>query len=217
MLWRRGRRTLALSMLCLLAASMVNAAEQPSRMQEDKTHVQTWNQFVAKILALHEKKIEKQQVSKTSKPGGYASQPDFYIEEEFRDAQGRLLSRLQWERETPTNLHAIELYIYDQQGRVIRDYAGAYLPHYRNAPTQTLISMHSYNGQLHAFRTFDASADFMFERCSGRYQGEEVYISLDFDDKEELEGRPNTVMTSESYRACFKGLSKTAGNYLRPQ
>ncbi|MDH5183654.1 MAG: hypothetical protein OEX12_07140 [Gammaproteobacteria bacterium] len=217
MLWIKGRRILVISMFCLLTGSMVYADEQPSRMREDKTHIQIWNQFVTDILTLHEQMIVAQDIGKTSKPGGYASQPDFYIEEEYRDAQGRLLSRLQWERETPANLHAIELYIYDQRGRIIRDYAGAYLPNYRNAPTQTLLSLHNYSDQLHAFRTFDASADFLFERCSGRYLGKEVFISLDIDEKEALEGRTNTVMTSKAYAACFKGLAQTAGNFLQPQ
>lgn len=217
MLWRTGSRMLLLGIACLIAGSALYADEQPSRMKEDKTHVQTWNRFVADILALHERKIIGQEVNKTSKVGGYASQADFYTEQEFRDKQGRLLSRLQWEKASPEKLHAIEHFIYDQQGRVIRDYAGAYLPHYRNAPTQTLLSLHSYNGQLHAFRSFDASAEFTFERCSGHYKGKEVSISLDIDEKEALEGNPNTVMTSKAYAACFKGLAQTAGNYLQPQ
>lgn len=217
MLWRTGNRILLLGMACLLAGSALYAEEQPSRMREDKTHVQTWNQFVADLLTLHKQKIAGQQINKMSKPGGYASQPDFYTEDEYRDDKGRLISRLQWENKNPDNLHAIELFIYDQQGRVIRDYAGAYLPHYRNAPTQTLLSLHRYNGQLHAFRTFDASAEFMFERCRGRYQGKDVNISLDIDEKEALEGSPDTIMTSKAYTACFKGLAQTAGNYLQPQ
>lgn len=217
MLWRTRQRSLLLGIMCMILANMTWAAEQPSRMREDKTHVQVWNGFVADILTLHQQKLVEQGMNKTTKVGGYASLPDFYTEEEYRDSEGRLVSRLQWERKTPQNLHAIELFIHDSKGRVIRDYAGAYLPHYRNAPTQTLLSLHSYNGSLHAFRTFDASADFLYEQCNGQYQGKAVAISLDIDEKEALEGQPGTILNSKAYAACFNGMSQTAGDYLRPQ
>ena len=217
MLRRTLSRLLLLVMISIPAGSTLSAEEQPSRMREDKTHVQTWNQFVADLLRFHEQMIAGKQISKTSKSGGYASQPDYYTEEEFRDASGRLLSRLQWEQKNPENLHLIELFVYDSEGRVVRDYTGAYLPYYRNAPTQTLLSLHRYNGQLHAFRTFDASAEFILESCRGRYQGKDVSISVDIDEKEALEGSPNTVLTSKVYAACFKGLAQTAGKYLQPQ
>lgn len=216
MLWRTKQRGLLPGLMCLALINMSWAAEQPSRMREDKTHVQVWNGFVEDILALHRQRISSLDVQKISKPGGYASLPDFYTEEEFRDPSGQLIARLQWERKSPDILHAIELFIRDAEGRVIRDYAGAYLPHYRNAPTQTLISLHTYNGELHAFRTFDASAEFLYEQCSGHHQGKDVTISLDIDEKEALEGQANTVLTSKVYKACFKGLPQTAGDYLRP-
>jgi len=217
MLWITRQHSLLLVIVCMVLANMAGAAEEPSRMREDKTHVQVWNGFVSDILALHQQKLAVQELKKTSKIGGYASQPDFYTEEEYRDAEGRLLSRLQWERKSPNTLHAIEMFIYDSKGRVIRDYTGAYLPHYRNAPTQTLISLHSYNGRLHAFRTFNASAEFIYEQCNGQYQGNEVSISLDIDEKEALEGQPGTVLNSKTYAECFKGMSQTVGTYLRPQ
>ena len=213
---KTGSRILLVIVLVSLGA-LVQAAAKPEPMKQDNVHIRTWNQFMVDILALHERRIAGQTVKINSKVGGYANQPDFYTEQEFVDAKGRLLARLQWERKHPENLHAIELFIHDEQGRVIRDYAGAYLPHYRNAPTQTLVSLHQYNGKLHAFRTFDASAEFIFESCSGAYQGKVVNIALDIDEKEALFGKPDSIITSKRYTACFQGLGQTAGIYLQPQ
>lgn len=216
MFWINRKRVLFVALLLTLGTSAYGAAK-PEPMKQDNVHIRTWNRFMSDILALHEQRIAAQPVKMTSKVGGYASQPDYFTEQEFVDAQGRLLARLQWEREQPENLHAIELFIHDGQGRVIRDYAGAYLPHYRNAPTQTLVTLHQYNQGLHAFRTYDASNEFIFERCSGSYQGKAVQIALDIDEKEALYKKPDTVMTSKAYAACFNGLPETAGKYLQPQ
>ncbi|MBD3671441.1 MAG: hypothetical protein HUJ29_11785 [Gammaproteobacteria bacterium] len=197
MLFSQRGLAVALSMSLFLWGPVAQA-EELNTMKEDPVHVNTWNGFMEKLLDLHEQRVAQQELSVSTKQGGYAGQPDFYIEKEFRNKQGELVSRVQWEKENPDRLHAIELYIRDEQGRVIRDYAGAYLPHYRNAPTQTLISFHAYNGNgdLHAFRTFDASGDLLFERCVGERKGDDVYIQLDYDDIYEMLGRPNTTLTS---------------------
>lgn len=222
MLWKRTGLILGLvAWLSLMAGCASTGPEadhtNPKPMKEDSVHVRTWNRFVDNLLALHKRLTHEAGVKVTRKPGGYATDPDFYIEEEFRDKSGRLISRVQWEKQHPDRIHVIEVYLYDKQGRVIRDFAGAYLPHYRNAPTQTLISLHAYNGKLHAFRTFDASNDLLFERCEGTYAGKSVDIRLEFDDIYMMEGQPNTTLTSKPYLACFKGIPKTAGKYLQPQ
>lgn len=222
MVWKRTGLILGLGAWLTLAAGCASNEPQdgirvPKPMKEDSVHVRTWNQFVNNLLVLHRRLTSETPVRVTRKPGGYATDPDFYIEEEFRTPDGRLISRVQWEKQRPDTVHVIEVYLYDRQGRVIRDYAGAYLPHYRNAPTQTLISLHGYNGKLHAFRTFDASGDLLFERCEGHYAGKPVNIRLEFDDIYMMEGKPNTTLTSKPYLACFKGVPKTAGKYLQPQ
>jgi hypothetical protein len=203
----------------LLALCSVNVAAQqiPTPMKEDSVHVRTWNRFVDELLQLHKSLTEGRAVTVSRKSGGYATHPDFYIEEEYRDDKGRLISRVQWEKRHPDRVHVIEVYLHDRQGRVIRDYVGAYLPDYRNAPTQTLITLHGYNGKLHAFRTFDASGDLLYERCEGQYRGKPADIRLEFDDIYAMEGKPNTTLTSKPYLACFKGIQKTAGKYLQPQ
>ena len=65
---------------------------------------------------------------------------------------------------------------------MIRDYVAAYLPTYRNAPTQTLVSLYSYNGDLKAYRTFDATGDRINERCEGTLNGQDVNFMLDEDE-----------------------------------
>lgn len=225
MLWNRFGLLLGLGLCASLilsgcastGAGNDDGVRTPKPMKEDSQHVRTWNKFVDDLLALHKRIIAETPHSMTSKVGGYANFPRFYVEKEYRDKAGHLLSRVQWEREHPDTLHVIEVNRYDAKGRVVRDYAGAYLPVYHNAPVQTLVSLHGYNGKLHAFRTFDASGDMLYERCQGRYKGKSVDINLDFDDVYVMEGKPDTVLTSKAYRACFHDVAKTAGDYVHPQ
>lgn len=184
----------------------------------DNVHVRTWNKFADDILALHKRMLKKKKLKKTNRTGGYFGNPGFYNEEDFTDeANGKLVSRIQWESENPENLHSIEVFIRDKKGRVIRDYAAAYLPSYRNAPTQTLVSFHIYNGKLVAYRTFDASGDRIGERCVGMLKGQEVNFLLDEDEiLNALEGDSDR-MEQPDYKACFKGLREEAGKYLTPQ
>ena len=114
-------------------------------------------------------------------------------------------------------MHSVEVFVHDDEGRVIRDYIAAYLPTYRNAPTQTLISLHRYQDQLHAFRTFDASGYRIIERCTGSLKGREVNLLLDEDEIAEALGDPGSIMASDEYRACFGNLQAEAGKYLQPQ
>lgn len=202
--------------LLLLAIAGQVSADQSINFQ--KSHAQAWNEFADKTLQLHEQLIKKIDHSVKSTTGGYAGMPDFYKEDSYYDKKtNQLISRLQWERENPQNLHAIEVYVRDDKGRVLRDFIAAYLPTYRNAPTQTLISLHAYNGKLHALRTFDASGARILERCTGMLGKVEVNMLLDEDEiYAGLEGR-SKVMKQKDYQTCFKGLPEKAGKYLSPQ
>ena len=114
--------------------------------------------FANNVLQLHKKLTANKDIEIKKQHGGYSGNPDFYLEEAFYDKKtGMLISKVQWEKNTADLMHTIEVFIYDDKGRITRDYAAAYLPSYRNAPTQTLVSLHNYNGKLHAFRSFDAS------------------------------------------------------------
>lgn len=187
-------------------------------MKVDNVHVRTWNKFAADALALSEKLIAEIPHTVKTKIGGYAGKPEFYKEDAYYDKRNdKLISRVQWERENPTVLHTIEVYIRDPQGRVMRDYIAAYLPLYHNAPTQTLMSFHQYNGELHAFRSFDASGDRIVERCTGKLKGKDLDLLLDEDEiYAAIEGRSN-VMEQADYQACFKGMPQEPGKYLTPQ
>ena len=204
--------------IVVILLMLVTSPSLAEKMKGDNLHARTWNKFANDILILHNKIVKSQDLTKQTTLGGYFGNPDFYNEEVFTDkASGKLVSRVQWERNNPSNLHSIEVFIRDKQGRVIRDYAAAYLPNYRNAPTQTLVSFHAYNGKLEAYRTFDASGDRIGERCVGTLKGQEVNFLLDEDEIIHALDGDSDRMEQPDYKACFKGLREEAGKYLTPQ
>ncbi|MCG6886045.1 MAG: hypothetical protein LJE74_02405 [Proteobacteria bacterium] len=200
----------------LLSLVLIGTAQAAEGMKQDNQHVKTWNAFADKIYQLHRQLTADGAITVKKSLGGYAGNPEFYQQEEYYRA-GRLVSRVQWERENPEQLHTIEVYIYDGQGRVARDFVAAYLPTYHNAPTQTLISLHRYNGDLHAFRSFDASGYRIIERCNGKLNGKDVNILLDEDEIADAVNDPKGVMQTDVYRQCFGDLQEKAGKYLNPQ
>ena len=201
------------SLLFLLLMTTVHAAEA---MKQDNQHIRTWNTFADNVYQLHQQLSQIEGVTVQTRIGGYAGMPEFYREEQFYLGD-RLISTVQWEQAQENVLHSVEVFIHNEQGRVIRDYSAAYLPTYRNAPTQTLISLHRYQDQLHAFRSFDASGYRIIERCNGNLEGREVNILLDEDEIDEALGDPGSIMESAEYRACFGDLQTEAGKYLLPQ
>jgi hypothetical protein len=201
------------SLAGLLFMGAVQAAEP---LKQDNQHVITWNRFAQQVYHLHRQLTQTPGISKQTHVGGYAQMPEFYREERFYQGD-RLISKVQWEQDHPERFHTVEVFIHDDQGRVIRDYIAAYLPTYRNAPTQTLVSLHRYQDQLHAFRSFDASGYRVIERCTGSLNGQNVNLLLDEDEIYEALGDPQGIMASEIYQACFGDLQTEAGKYLTPQ
>ena len=196
----------------------ISVATATEALKEDNHHIRTWNKFAKDSLTLHEKLTATDDVVVKSKTGGYARLKDFYQEHAYyRDE--KLISRVQWEKENPEQLHSIEVFVRDEQGRVIRDYSASYLPFYHNAPTQTLISFHHHSGNLHAFRTFDASGALIVERCMGTdAQGKEIQILLDEDEIYEASRESDGIMQSAEYLNCFAGLQQQQlGKYILPQ
>lgn len=183
-------------------------------MKGDSKHVAVWNKFANDSLSLHKKLTAGENIEVKTRVGSYANVKDFYVEHRYYN-DGRLISQLQWEKDNPESLHTIEVYVHDEQGRVIRDYTAAYLPFYRNAPTQTLISIHHYNDDLHAFRSFDASGDTVLERCQGEdSNGEAVNLLLD---EEDLIYDNDGIMATSDYKKCFSGLKQDKlGKYIIP-
>lgn len=209
---------MTIAAIAVLLAAAAQAAPRIQTMKVDQTHVDNWNAFADACLALHREQIAGRDVRQEERVGGYANYPDFYREVSYYDrTNGRLLSRVQWERAEPDRLHAIEVYVRDGGGRVLRDYSAAYLPQGRNAPVQTLINLHAYNGDLHAFRQFDASGDRLYEYCEGNFEGEAVQIRLFEDDLAGVSEHADRVMASPAYQACFQDLPPDPGPYLDPR
>ena len=194
-------------------ASGVVFATEP--MKGDNVHARVWNKFASDCLALHKKLTDGKNHQVKKSVGGYANVKNFYTEYSYRD-KGKLVSQVQWEKDDPKTLHTIEVFVHDKKGRVVRDFMAAYLPFYRNAPTQTLISFHHYTGNLHSFRSFDATGDIVLERCMGKNaKGQRVNMLLDEDD---LYNDPDELIGSKEYNNCFAGLKQEKlGKFIVPQ
>ncbi|MEJ2345491.1 MAG: hypothetical protein P8076_07900 [Gammaproteobacteria bacterium] len=208
----------SLALVAVAGLQAVRGDPSERRMRVDNERVRVWNQFARDCLTLHKRLLQQHEVRETTRIGGYDRNPKFYKEISYYDrASGKLLSRIQWEREHPDRLHSIEVYVRDAGGRVQRDFAAAYLPAYRNAPVQTLINLHGYNGQLHGFRQFDASGEPTYEYCEGSYHGKPVQIRLFEDDLYGSDPATEALMASPQYKACFEGVPAAPGKYLTPQ
>lgn len=179
-----------------------------------------WTKFAQALEALHKKRITSLDYVTEEKVGGYGgirANPEFYREVRFNDRKsGRLLAIVQREIQPPNSLHSIELYIYDGQGRILREYLATYLPHRREIPYQTLVTRYAYEGKLQAFRQFDASDDFLFEYCGGELDGKKVRIAWDDLDMPDNVNEITDDFTRKAYQVCFQSLPKTAGAYLDP-
>ena len=199
----------------LIIPFIFSVASATEAMKGDNNHVRVWNKFANDSFKLHKKLTDGKKLEVKTRVGSYANVKDFYIEHRYFD-KGRLISQVQWEKDDPKTLHTIEVYVHDKQGRVIRDFMAAYLPFYHNAPSQTLISIHHYIGNLHAFRSFDASGDVVLERCTGKDEkGQEVNLLLDEND---LINDPDDILISKEYKRCFTGFKQEKlGKFIIPQ
>ncbi len=213
------RRFFTGCLMALLAGGVAAAQTRtaPDTVPVDDQRVRQWNAFADDLYRLHQRQTAGRQIRETEQVGGYARLEGFYREVSYYDAaNGRLLSRIQWERENPERIHTIEVYVYDDRGRVARDYMAWYLPHFRNAPRQTTINLHHYDGELHGWRQFDASDNRIYERCTQLPDGKVVLELWGEDRIDHAEENPR-VVNSREYRRCFGGLEKTAGKFLQPQ
>ena len=188
-------------------------------VKENRTQVDTWNEFADALYALHRQRLAEYPVVTRETTGGYGgvlNDPEFYREVRYIDARtDRLLSLIQWEQRRPDTIHSMATYFYDAQGRVVRSYLVSYLTDFRNAPIQALVNLHDYNDGLEAFRQFDASGNHLYDHCRGQYAGEAVHIALEEGDFLPRY-RDSAVFGSAAYRACFEDLPEQAGRYLDP-
>lgn len=198
----------------LAAASLAIAAAahaQGQSVQVDEDRVRRSNAFVEEMLRLHEQVLADHEWRSSERLGGYKDLPEFYREVTYRDAKsGRLLSRVQRERTHPERVHGIEVYIYDDEGRLVRDYFAWYLPLYRNAPRQTHINFYSHADGLRGWRQFDGSGLRVYEKCT---VGGKVLVELWDDDISRAEDDPKSAMYTPVYSRCFAGLPEGIAAY----
>jgi len=202
-----------LALFIFVFTASTNAAVNNNVISIDNNHVRTWNAFADAVYQLHVQSIAKVDIKQEVTKGGYPGNPDYYFETKYIDKKtGLLVSRVLREASNHENVHVIEVYVRDAQGKVIRDYLAAYLPKHRHAPIQTLVNLHQYKDNLHAFRQFDASGARIYEQCQGILNGEAVFLSL-----EEHEFYPDeSVLSTREYQHCFNNIPVDAGDLLSP-
>lgn len=199
--------TLVLTAAFILTASTALAAGA----KENTALVTARNGFADDLLAIHNHRLATRTLRKVEKVGSYARMPDYFNEVSYYDGD-TLMSRIRWLRERPDLAQMIELFVYDDQGRLSSDYYVSYLTEYRNAPMFALANVHAYDGDLHAFRQFDSGGDILYERCQGKHFGQSVDVERD-----EPLGPPSAAeMAAEVYTACFGFLPLKGGKHLRP-
>jgi len=197
--------------ICLLTVPAASQAADPSEIPR---------RFADNLYQLHQHIMSQHDVRTESEIGGYGGlrgDPNFYKEVRYFDKENdRLLSMIQWENKSPDNIHTIELNIYDQAGRVVRDYTAAYLPNSRNAPFQTLIGLRHFDKDLSGYRQYDAAGNVLFEDCSGTLDGKKFRIVLEY---HEIPDDPRSIEDATeraAYPICFNKLPKNPGKYLNP-
>lgn len=189
-------------------------------MDAKDEQIEVWNGFANTLYRLHKNTVSGVGVEKTTIIGNYGGELFGHIKytqsEYTRKEDSRLVSRIRKIKNEQGNFHTLEIFIYDEHGRVVRDYVAAYLPAFRNAPYQTLINLHYYDDDLHAYRQFDASGTRIFESCKGSVFDEKVEFLLEDyeipDHISELDG----ALKQEAYRSCFDQISADVGIYLDP-
>lgn len=172
--------------------------------------------FRSDLIALHKKmtegkplRVERGQVLPYE---GEAAKDFSYQDFDYYDpASGRLISHIRRSPDRPHRHYEVEVYIHDESGRVIRDYAALTLPWQLEHPVRTYINLHDYPGELHVFRQFDASGEIYYESCAGKLNGQKIDMQL-----ESFDVGPKLRATPE-YQACFGRLPMQAGPYIKPQ
>ena len=209
-------RPIVVSMFLLTTTLTFAVADEKLPDDLEKRH-QLWNGFVDKLYILHRKKISGDNYYTTEKIGGYGGQAnnlEYYREVHYYDRDSRqLLSIVKWNETYPFGIHMIDVFFYDEKGRVLREYSATYLPSRHTSPSETLIILHYYKDNLHSFREFDASNVHIYEQCD--YLNGEGVFALHYVDI------PDSVSQlakekQQDYRACFGHVAESAGIYIDP-
>ena len=177
------------------------------------------NGFVNDLYVLHKKRLEGREFYITEEVGGYGgltNDLEFYNKVNYYDSKSnRLLSTIKWEKKNPDNIHMIDLFVYDNKGRLKRKYAAAYLPSRRVSPFVTLISLHYYRNNTHSFREFDVYNVRTYEQCNDIKDAKKIYFAFHYEDIPDSY-RELDVEKHDKYRACFEHASSTVEPYNSP-
>ena len=175
----------------------------------------TPQEFHRAVYALHLKQTTGQAIRTEEESGAYegvAGRGYRYRVTRYYDvASGRLLSRLQRDAERDDAIHIAEVNVYDDAGRLVRDYLSSAPPWRPASPTHAYVNLHHYNGRLHSFRQFELDGRVNYEACQGEYNGKRVRIAHDADD------RTQAIVSSPAYRACFDGLRDDWSAWVSPR
>lgn len=194
--------------ILFILLTALSALPAQALVKPDNNMARQWNQFVTDLVNLNQHLIKQSPHKESWRIGGYSNEPAFFDEVTYtNETTGQITSIVQWERADPSAVHSIEIKLYDKKGRITKDFSASYLTKHRNAPIQTLITLHYYNKQLHGFRVFDASLNRIYEVCRGKLNGKTVNIDIDDDYGELSEAleNPKGIMSSTAYLACFGG------------
>lgn len=214
-------KTLVLLILTFIAAfNPAVSATRNNTLKSDQMQVNKWNNFVAELYELHISQTKEIPVTTTEITGGYGggfANKTFYREISYFNKNTRkLISKIQWETNQPNTIHAIEVFLYNNQGQVKTDFYARYLPYARNAPVQTLINLHNYNDNLHSFRQFDANGELIYETCRGQFFDKKINLHLDNEEILDFRTNSSDEFLNEAYAACFLNVAKEASAYLSP-
>ncbi|MDH5392376.1 MAG: hypothetical protein OEY11_04220 [Gammaproteobacteria bacterium] len=190
------------------------SASNNNSLQTNKNTVNQWNQFVDNIYQLHLKQKDQRQIKTLRRSGSYHKLPDFFQEVKFVDkTSNTLLSKIEWESRQPDKIHSIEVYIHDNENKLIREYSASYLPNFRNAPYQTFINLHHYSRSVHSFRQYDASDNLIYEVCRSLHDNKKLF---EHDDYEIPDNFKQGIGKDNIYRQCFQQLPRSAALHLPP-
>ncbi len=203
---RKFGRTLLLALTMLPIALLSSNTSGAASIDPQKFHLALYD--------LHQQMIKDKQLRLVETEGQYngsAAETYRYRDTEYYDASnGRLLSHVRRDATKPEALHHIEVNIYDNRGRIVRDFGSLSLPWAPSNPVRIFINLHRYNGGLHSFRQFDADGEVTYESCNGLFKKRKVLISLDGTDI-----KPPATATVE-YKACFNGMESGWAVYATP-
>lgn len=170
--------------------------------------------FHQELYKLHQQTIKDKSLRLEETEGRYqgsaAGDYGFKDTRYFDASNGRLLSHVIRDRDTPEAIHIVEVNIYDASGRIVRDFGSITLPTAPKRPIRTFINFHQYNKDLHSFRQFDGDGEVTYESCQGMLGNRKVNISLDGEDI-----KPAITATTE-YKSCFEGIKTDWSNYAVP-